>query len=81
MFSPLLSIITAYGGPLVAGVLTGLFCKAFFASKMKGKIKDYQIDIVKNHAKILELEALNARLEKRLTVAEGVFTKDMLFMN
>lgn len=70
-----------YGGAVLAGIVAGLICKAYFAFQMQGKIKDYQGDIVKSHAKILELEAKNDKLEKRIKELEGSFTKDRIFMN
>ena len=76
MFSPLLNILMQYAGPVMAGIVVGLICKAYFASQMQGKIKGYQSDIVKSHSKILELEAKNDQLEKRVKELEGTFSKD-----
>ncbi|MCW3113950.1 MAG: hypothetical protein JWR18_2346 [Segetibacter sp.] len=81
MFSPLLNIVMQYGGSVLAGIVVGLVCKAYFASQMQDKIRGYQSDIVKSHARILELEATNDRLEKRIKDLEGSFVKDRLFMN
>ena len=81
MFSPLLNIVAQYGGAVLAGIVVGLICKAYFASQMQRKIRDYQGEIVKSHSKILELEALNYRLEKKVKDCEGVFVKDRLVMN
>ena len=81
MVSPLLNIILQYGGSVLIGIVVGLIFKAYFASKVSDKIKGYQHDIVKSHAKILELEAKNDKLEKRLKEVEGVFNKDKIFMN
>jgi len=81
MFSPLLNIVSQYGGAVLAGIAVGLVCKAFFAFQMQSKIRDYQCDIVKSHAKILELDAKNGQLEKRIKELEGSFTKDRIFMN
>ena len=81
MFSPLLNIVMQYGGSVLAGVVVGLICKAYFAGQVHGKIKGYQSDIVKSHGKILELEAYNDKLEKRVKELEGSFVKDRLFMN
>ena len=81
MFSPLLNIVMEYGGPVLAGIVVGLICKAYFASQMQNKIRGYQSDIVKSHSKILELEAYSGKLEKRVKELEGSFTKDRIFMN
>ena len=81
MFSPLLNIVTQYGGAVLVGILVGLICKAYFASQMQSKIRGYQIDIVKSHAKILELEAKNDQLEKKIKEIDGSFNKDRIFMN
>ena len=81
MFSPLLNIVTQYGGAVLAGIVVGLICKAYFASQMQGKIREYQGDIIKSHSKILELEGYNDKLEKRIKELEGSFSKDRIFMN
>ena len=81
MFSPILNIVMQYAGAVLAGIVIGLICKAYFASQVQGKIKRYQGEIVKSHAQILELEATNDRLEKRLKEIEGKFSKDRLVMN
>ncbi len=70
-----------YAGAVMAGIVVSLICKAYFASQLQGKIKGYQSDIVKSHSKILELEAKNDQLEKRLKEVEGTFNKDKIFMN
>lgn len=81
MFSPLLNIVLEYAGSVLAGIVVGLICKAYFAAQVQNKIKGYQSDIVKSHSKILELEAYADKLEKRLKEMEGSFTKDRIFMN
>lgn len=81
MFSPLLNIVAQYGGAVLAGIVVGLISKAYFASQMQNKIHEYQGDILKSHAKILELEATNGQLEKRIIELEGSFSKDRIFMN
>lgn len=81
MFSPLLNIVMQYGGAFLVGIVTGLLSKAYFASQMQRKIKGYQMEIVKSHSKILELEAKNDQLEKRFLEVEVTFSKDHLFMN
>ena len=81
MFSPLLNIVMQYGGSVLAGIIVGLICKAYFAAQMQSKIRGYQCDIVKSHARILELDARNDMLEKRIKELEGSFTKDRIFMN
>ena len=81
MFSPLLNIVMQYAGAVLAGIVVGLFFKAYFASQVQSKIKRYQGEIVKSHGKILELEAVNGQLEKRLKDAEGNFIKSQLQMN
>ncbi|GEO09426.1 hypothetical protein [Segetibacter aerophilus] len=81
MFSPLLNIVMQYAGSVVAGIAVGLICKAYFAAQMQSKIRGYQSDIVKSHSRILELDARNDKLEKRIKELEGTFVKDRLFMN
>jgi cell division protein FtsB len=81
MFSPILNIVMQYGGAVLSGILVGLFFKAYFASQVQTKIKRYQCEIVKSHGKILELEAKNDQLEKRIKTAEGTFSKDRLQLN
>jgi cell division protein FtsB len=81
MFSPLLNIVMQYVGPVFAGIVAGLICKAYFAGQMQSKIRGYQSDIVKSHSKILELEASNDKLEKRIKALEGSFIKDRIFTN
>ena len=81
MFSPLLNIVMQYAGAVLVGIVVGLVCKAYFAGQVQGKIRGYQGDILKSHAKILELEGKNDLLEKRLKEIEGTFIKDKLYMN
>ncbi len=81
MFSPILNIVMQYGGAVLVGILVGLFFKAYFASQVQTKIKRYQCEIVKSHGKILELEATNDKLEKRVKDVEHNFVKDRLVMN
>jgi hypothetical protein len=81
MFSPLLNILFEYGGAVLAGIVAGLLTKVFFASQTHKKIKGYQGEIVKSHAKILELEASNGKLEKRLKEVEKAFSKEQLIYN
>lgn len=81
MFSPLVALLMQYGTPVLAGLLIGLVCKRYFSSRLEGKIREYKIDIVKSHEIILDLEAKNYQLEKRLKEVEGVYKKDRLFMN
>jgi len=81
MFSPLLNILTEYGGAVLAGIVTGLICKAYFATQMQGKIREYQQDLLKSHSKILSLEAENDQLQKRLKQVEISFAKDGIVLN
>lgn len=81
MFSPVLDIMYEYGGAVLAGIFAGLMCKVYFASQIHKKIRDYQGDIVKSHARILELEAENDQLQKRVKEFEKNFPKSQLFMN
>ncbi len=81
MFSPLLNIVMQYGGAVLSGIVVGLVCKAYFASQMQNKIRGYQSEIVKSHAKILELDGRNGLLEKRVKELEGSFIRDRIFMN
>jgi cell division protein FtsB len=70
-----------YVGAVLAGISVGLICKVYFASQMQNKIRGYQSDIVKSHSRILELDARNDELEKRIKELEGRFIKDRIFMN
>ena len=79
--SPLLDIFVQYSGAVIAGLLVGLLCKAYFAHQMKSKIEEYQGDIVKSHSKILSLQYENESLETRVKELEGRFPKDRIFMN
>lgn len=81
MFTPLLNVIMQYAGAVAVGIFVGLMAKAYFASKFHNKIRNYQGEIVKSHEKILELEALNYRLEKKLKDIESAFIKEKLVMN
>ena len=81
MFSPLLNIVMQYGGVVLGAIIFGLTCKAYLASKVQAKIKRYQYEIVKSHAKILELEAENQQLENRVRDVEGTFIKNKLVFN
>ncbi len=81
MVSPFLNIVMQYGGMLLGAIFFALICKAYLASKVQAKIKRYQYEIVKSHAKILELEVENEQLSKRIKDVEGRFTKDQLVMN
>ena len=81
MFSPIMNIMMQYAVGVLAGIVAGLVCKAYFAAQLQGKIRGYQSDIVKSHTKILELEAKNDKLEKRLKLSEGTFVKDRLILN
>jgi hypothetical protein len=81
MYSPLLNIVSQYAGAVLVGILVGLVCKVYFASQMQRKIKDYQGEIVKSHSKILELEAVNYRLEKKVKEVETHHTNQRMAMN
>jgi septal ring factor EnvC (AmiA/AmiB activator) len=81
MFSPLSSILLQYGGAVLAGIAAGLMYKVYFASQVQRKIKNYQGEIVRSHAKILEHEAKNDQLEKRLKDFEKNFKTDRLLIN
>ncbi|HEX8331248.1 MAG TPA: hypothetical protein VF622_01430 [Segetibacter sp.] len=81
MISPLLDIFVQYSGAVIAGLLVGLICKAYFAHQMQSKIEEYQEDIVKSHSRILSLDSINEKLEKRVKELEGQFPKDRIFMN
>lgn len=80
MFFPLLSVMN-FPVEIISGIVAGLLCKAYFATRMKSKIKDYQNDIVNSQEKIIELEALNEKLQKRLKEMEDRFSKDNIIMN
>lgn len=81
MFSPLLNIVMQYGGAVVTGIVVALIYRAYFASQLQNKLRGYQSDIVKSHAKILELDGRNGLLEKRIKELEGTFIRDRIFMN
>jgi cell division protein FtsB len=81
MVSPLLNIVMQYGGIFLGAIIFGVTCKAYLASKVQVKIKRYQCEIVKSHAKILELEAENQQLENRIRDVEGTFIKNKLVLN
>lgn len=81
MFSPLLNIVMQYGGIFFGAIVFGIICKAYLASKVKAKIRRYQCEIVKSHAKILELEGQNQQLENRIKDVERSFIKDHLVLN
>ena len=81
MFSPILNIVMQYAGAVLAGIVVSLIFKSYFASQLQSKIKRYQGEIVKSHAKILELEAQNGVLEKRVKEVEGSFINQKLLMN
>jgi hypothetical protein len=78
MFSPLLNILTQYGGPILAGVLIGFVCKVYFAARVHSKMRDYQGEILKSHAKILELEALTDQLEKKIKGKDVTMSKEFM---
>lgn len=82
MTSPLLNILMQYGGAVIAGIVVGLLFKAYFASQIQKKMREYQSDIVRSHAKILDLEAENGQLSKKLKEMEVSFSRDkVIFMN
>lgn len=81
MSSLFLNIIFQYGGLLLGAITFFLICKAYLASKVQDKIRRYQSEIVKSHAKILELEVENDKLANRLKDVEGRFIKNQLIMN
>lgn len=81
MYSPIFNQLMQYGGAVLLGVVTGLICKAYFAAHFHKKIHEYEVDILNSHAKILELEARNEKLEKKVKENQKVFTKDFIFMN
>ena len=76
-----MNIVMQYGGPVLAGIIVALIYKAYFAAQIQGKIKRYQAEIVKSHAKILDLEGRNDKLEKKLKEVDTSFIKDKLVMN
>lgn len=81
MFSPLFETIASYAGAVVTGIIVAFIIKGYLANKLQNKIKGYQADIVKSHAKILELEELNDKLEKRLKEETASFLRDKVLMN
>lgn len=81
MFSPLINVLMQYAGSVLLGIIAGLVCKAYFASHYAKKIREYEGDILKSHAKILELEAKNDKLEKRIRENQRSMGRDYLVMN
>ena len=69
-----------YAGSVAAGILVGLLFKVYFASRMQKKIREYQGEIVRSHSRILHLEEINDRLEKKIREVDS-FSKDALIMN
>jgi hypothetical protein len=80
MFSPLLYILV-YGGGVMAGILTVCLWKVHFTSKVQKQIKGYHRDIVKSHARILELEAEKKQLSQLIRDVENTLTRSHMFMN
>lgn len=76
-----ISLFIQYYAPVVAGVIAGLICRAYFADKMQNKIRKYENNLMKAHEKIVELEALNENLQMRLREMENYFSKDRIIMN
>lgn len=81
MTSPLLNILMQYAGSVAAGIVVGLIFKVYFAAQVHKKIRGYQGEIVKSHSRILHLEEINDKLEKRINELERTFAKDQIFMN
>lgn len=81
MYSPLLNLVAEYGVAVITAIISGFLVKAYFASKMHRKIRHYQSEIVKSHAKILELEATNFKLESKLKDSEQHFQHAKMVMN
>lgn len=79
MVSPLLDIFTQYGGAVVAGIVVGLLCKAFFARQMHNKIREYQGEIVKSHSRILSLESETDYLEKKIKKLENRQVEELVY--
>ncbi len=75
------NILINYYFPVLLGIAAALICKAYFAHKMKKKIKEYENDLMKSQEKIFELEILNKNLQKRLKEMENYFSKDKIIMN
>jgi len=76
-----LNILIQYYGPVFFGIAAAVICKAYFAAKLKNKIKDYENDLMKSREKVFELEILNKNLQERLKEMEGYFSKDKIIMN
>lgn len=66
---------------IISGIVAGVLYKAYFATRMKSKIKDFQNQIIKSEERIIQLEALNEQLEKRLKEMEDCFSRDSINMN
>lgn len=81
MLFPLLNILLQTYGPAVFGIAAAVLYKTYFNSYTRRKIKGYQDDILKSDAKIVELQAWNKDLSKRLKEMETYFSKDHISMN
>lgn len=81
MFFPPLNIMLLYGAQVASGIVAGLLCKAYFTTRLKSKMKECQTDMIKSRQRIVELEALNEKLIKRLHEMENYFSKDSINMN
>lgn len=77
MYSPLIDTLSSYGLAVLTGLVSGLVVKMYFAWKLQDKVRDYQSEIVKSHAKILELEANNYKLECKLKDTQPKYSKEM----
>ncbi len=81
MCTPLFEHVSYYGAAVAIGIVVAFILRGHFANRLQNKIRGYQADIVKSHAKILELEELNDKLEKRLQETSASFSTDKILMN
>lgn len=81
MTSPLLNIFMEYAGSVAAGILIGFCFKMYFAAKVQKKIRGYQGEIIKSHSRILQLDEINTRLERRIKELEHNLSRDRIYMN
>lgn len=64
-----------YAGAVGLSIIIGVLIKVFYAQQTKGKFKEYQSEIAKSHSRILKLEVLNEKLQKRLNEVENASSR------
>lgn len=64
-----------YAGAIGVSIIMGILIKVFYAQQTKVKFKEYQGEIAKSHSRILKLEVLNEKLQKRLNEVENTSSR------